>query len=394
MPIDDDASIEDDSIDDGTDGDYKDIPSNELDGSNMDNTPSTGEDIPDISIDDYTYENEPMDYDNPVDDTIYNDDHYMGNGNNPKGDIDANNQQIPDMDNLPDSVDRDNSPEDMQNTNPEYMNSNEPVDDNIPDEDDINTNNQQDLDTNNRLEDVNQDIPPEDTQNNLNRIRNPKFSPAIDNDVADDINMTDDADGYEDDRDNDSDITIDDEDDIDDFTSNNQNNPGEDVPDINNNPINGTDQNSNTLTNDNGNMANNDIPDTDDEDEDNIYNINDEHLQNRETSLFSNMTQSQINIMKSELLQNYVNMYDSVCLCFDNVNKIEKTFNNKQIINFISNELLKLKDYTNQIITNTFNTKTYFENKKMYEQCLLILKQIHLILQGLIRKKASSDKSK
>ena len=100
------------------------------------------------------------------------------------------------------------------------------------------------------------------------------------------------------------------------------------------------------------------------------------------------MTPAQLSIKNAELLQNYIDLYDSLNVIFDNINKIPKTYNNTRAIEFVANKIVELKDMVNYIITTTYVTKTYIENLATYKHCLLILQQTNTMLKGLVQKQS------
>ena len=104
-----------------------------------------------------------------------------------------------------------------------------------------------------------------------------------------------------------------------------------------------------------------------------------------ERDLFADLSPAQLNIKKTELLQNYANLYDTITSTFENVNKLNKTNNNLKVIEFITDKLTSLKEYVNQIITTSYSTKTYIENLENFKQCLLMMSQIDTMLKGLIQ---------
>lgn len=129
----------------------------------------------------------------------------------------------------------------------------------------------------------------------------------------------------------------------------------------------GTDDSGNT---DNGDGSENDKPD----------------LLSMEKDLFADMSPEQLAIKNTNLLQNYIDLYDSLNSIFDDVNKIPKTFENTRLLEFIGNKLVELRDYVNQIIKTTYITRTYVENLTEYRKALLILQQINTMLKSIVQK--------
>ena len=110
-------------------------------------------------------------------------------------------------------------------------------------------------------------------------------------------------------------------------------------------------------------------------------------LKSLEKTLFADLSPEQMSIKNSELMQNYMDLYETLNHIFDNINKIPKDYNNTRVLAFITDKVLDLKDMVHSIITVSYSTKTYVENLTVYKQCLLILKQIDNMLKGLIDSK-------
>ena len=133
----------------------------------------------------------------------------------------------------------------------------------------------------------------------------------------------------------------------------------------------------NDADNPDGNMDDTDT--TDNAEEDNP-------LKDMEKDLFKDLTPEQISIKNAELLQNYIDLYDTINSIFDNINMIPKTYENTRALEFIAEKLIELKDIVNMIITTTYITRTYVENLTTYKECLLMLKQINTMLKALVQK--------
>ena len=109
-------------------------------------------------------------------------------------------------------------------------------------------------------------------------------------------------------------------------------------------------------------------------------------LADMEKNLFSDLSPQQLSIKNHELLQNYIELYETINTVFDGINKIPKTFDNARTLSFIADQLVSLKDMVNYIITTTYITRTYVENMAYYKQALVILEQINTMLKSLIPK--------
>ena len=114
-------------------------------------------------------------------------------------------------------------------------------------------------------------------------------------------------------------------------------------------------------------------------------------LKSLEKTLFADLTPEQMSIKNSELMQNYMDLYETLNHIFDNINKIPKDYNNTRVLSFITDKILDIKDMVHTIITTTYSTKTYVENLTVYKQFLLILKQVDNMLKELTTSKANEN---
>lgn len=100
--------------------------------------------------------------------------------------------------------------------------------------------------------------------------------------------------------------------------------------------------------------------------------LNDQ-LKTAEDQVLVDLSDAQKKIQSDELRQNFIDMYNIILDVIDKVNNIHKQESTLQVFEFISSQLLILKDIVNTTITRTFDTKTYFENNVTYQQCMAIL---------------------
>ena len=115
-------------------------------------------------------------------------------------------------------------------------------------------------------------------------------------------------------------------------------------------------------------------------------NTTDNTLAGMEKNLFADLSPQQLAIKNNELLQNYIELYETINTIFDNINKIPKTFDNTRPLTFITDQLVSLKDMVNYVITTTYVTRTYVENVAYYKQALLVLQQLNTMLKALVQK--------
>lgn len=182
------------------------------------------------------------------------------------------------------------------------------------------------------------------------------------------------------------------QDDTDDTTEDNQDDTGNDLEDFTEDDFtddggdNQEDDANTEETNTDGDGAEDNTDNTEDKTESD--NSSGETLADMEKNLFSDLTPNQMAIKNNELLQNYIELYETINIIFDNINKIPKTYENTRPLTFIADQLIDLKDMVNYVITDTYVTKTYVENMAYYKQSLVVLSQINTMLKALIQKPA------
>jgi len=137
---------------------------------------------------------------------------------------------------------------------------------------------------------------------------------------------------------------------------------------------------------DEGDDAGNDDEGGDSENSDSADNQNGNTLADMEKNLFSDLSPQQLAIKNNELLQNYIQLYETIVTIFDSINKIPKTYDNTRPLTFIADQLVELKDMVNYVITTTYVTRTYVENMTYYKQALVVLEQLNTMLKALIQK--------
>ena len=114
-------------------------------------------------------------------------------------------------------------------------------------------------------------------------------------------------------------------------------------------------------------------------------------LKGLERDLFKDLTPEQLSIKNSELMKNYIDLYDTVNGIFDSINHIPKTFENTRILEFVSQAFLELKEQVNMVITTSYATKTYAENYANFQEFLITIEKLNKILKSLIRPSDSKE---
>jgi hypothetical protein len=186
-----------------------------------------------------------------------------------------------------------------------------------------------------------------------------------DNPEGDDVDYTDGADGAADDESNDS---------GDDADADSEGSDDGDV-DYTDGADDGGDGESGD-DNDTGEEGE-DSEDTEGEEgEDNTY----EDLRKIEAELFSNLSPEQIDIKNKELKQRFIDIYGTISSVILRINDIPKTDTNVDILHFVTDKLMELKDLVDFTVQKSFDTKTYIENSINYQICLSTLDSISDII--------------
>lgn len=115
---------------------------------------------------------------------------------------------------------------------------------------------------------------------------------------------------------------------------------------------------------------------TEEEGEDDPNDISDTNLKKVESELFSNLTPEQIAIKNYELKQNYIDLYSTIISTLTRINDIPKSEENINVLKFVLDKLLDLKEMVDFNITKVYKTRTYIENNIIYQQCLSTLNAI------------------
>lgn len=127
----------------------------------------------------------------------------------------------------------------------------------------------------------------------------------------------------------------------------------------------------------------------DDADRDTIF----ADLNEIEDQLFADLTDEQKKFKHKELKMNFVRLYDSADKSLNRINKIPKTDTNVQVLKLAARKLVELKDMIHINITETYYTRTYFENDILYRQCLAQFDAVSRLLAELIDEEAADEDS-
>jgi hypothetical protein len=112
--------------------------------------------------------------------------------------------------------------------------------------------------------------------------------------------------------------------------------------------------------------------------EDNGYDI-----EKIEDELFSSLTPEQIAIKNHELKNQFIEIYSIIGSTLVRINDVPKSNDNVNILKFITEKLLELRDMVDYNITTAYNTRTYIENNIIYQQCIATLNAIADIIDNI-----------
>ena len=120
--------------------------------------------------------------------------------------------------------------------------------------------------------------------------------------------------------------------------------------------------------------------------DDNTEETNEEEdydLDKIEDELFSSLTPEQIAIKNHELKQQFIEVYTIIGSTLVRINDIPKSNDNINILKFITEKLLELREMIDYNITTAYATRTYIENNIIYQQCIATLNAIADIIDNI-----------
>lgn len=108
-----------------------------------------------------------------------------------------------------------------------------------------------------------------------------------------------------------------------------------------------------------------------------------EKIKQIEEELFSNLTDEQMAIKNAELKGQFVTLYSTIGSTLVRINDIPKSEENVNVLKFITDKLLELRDMIDYNITKAYKTRTYIENSVLYQQCIATLNAISDIISDI-----------
>ena len=103
-------------------------------------------------------------------------------------------------------------------------------------------------------------------------------------------------------------------------------------------------------------------------------------LQELENVIFDNLTEPEKKLKIQELKELYINVYNKCTTITDMMSEIKRDEATIQIVEYISNTLLDLKQYVNDYINDIFDTKTYVENLSQLQKYIMVFNAINKVL--------------
>jgi len=102
-----------------------------------------------------------------------------------------------------------------------------------------------------------------------------------------------------------------------------------------------------------------------------------------EDELFSSLTPEQIAIKNHELKNQFIKIYTTIGSTLVRINDIPKSNDNIDVLKFVTEKLLELREMVDYNVTVAYSTRTYIENNIIYQQCIATLNMISDIIKNI-----------
>lgn len=106
-------------------------------------------------------------------------------------------------------------------------------------------------------------------------------------------------------------------------------------------------------------------------------------LKAAEEEMYANLTPEQLDIKHKELKGQFLEMFDIVSELIDRIGDAGTSEENIKIIEYISNNLINLKDMISDYVNDVYQTKSYIENSIVYNRFLATLNGINRLLEEI-----------
>lgn len=131
--------------------------------------------------------------------------------------------------------------------------------------------------------------------------------------------------------------------------------------------------------NDNSDVGGNDLGYSSSDDSSSGEDNTSEKLKDLETVIFDDLSSEEKKMKIKELKELYITVYNKCSTILDLITDIKKDEETIQIIEYISNTLLDLKQYVNDYMNDVFDSKTYMENLSQLQKYLMIFNAINKV---------------
>lgn len=120
-----------------------------------------------------------------------------------------------------------------------------------------------------------------------------------------------------------------------------------------------------------------------DTDEDQKVTVDDLKKQEEDIYASANLSPEQLDIKHKELKQNYLKMYDITTNIIDRIGDASVNEDNIRVIEYISEELNKLRNMITDYVNSVYSGKSYIENAINFNRFLAVLNGINKMLEEI-----------
>ena len=106
-------------------------------------------------------------------------------------------------------------------------------------------------------------------------------------------------------------------------------------------------------------------------------------LKELEEVIFDDLSEDEKKMKITELKALYITVYKKCGTISEMLSGIKKDEETIQIIEYISNTLIDLKEYVNDYINKVFDSKTYIENLSQLQKYIAIFNAIHKVFEQI-----------
>lgn len=131
------------------------------------------------------------------------------------------------------------------------------------------------------------------------------------------------------------------------------------------------------------NSENNDNTDQNNTNEGQKATVDDLKKQEEDIYASANLSPEQLDIKHKELKQNYLKMYDITTNIIDRIGDASVNEDNIRVIEYISEELNKLRNMITDYVNSVYSGKSYIENAINFNRFLAVLNGINKMLEEI-----------